>query len=66
MSIGAISNSPVPAQKPASVSSEQNESKVSPEHDGDGDDAAASVSKASAPSVNSSGSVVGSVVNVKV
>jgi hypothetical protein len=41
MSIGAIGNSPVPAQKPASVSGEQNESKVSPEHDGDGDDAAA-------------------------
>jgi len=66
MSIGSIGNSPVSAQYQASVSGEQKESKVGPDHDGDADDASAPISKVSAPSVNASGNVVGSVVSVKV
>ncbi|MEA9391237.1 hypothetical protein SJI19_11910 [Acerihabitans sp. TG2] len=66
MSIGSVGSMPVNTQYQASSAGEKGEAKVGPDHDGDADDAATSVSQVSSPSVNASGSVVGSVVNVKV
>lgn len=66
MSVSSVGNSSVSSEYHASMAREKAESKAAPDHDHDADDSAKLVSKASSPSVNASGSVVGSVVNVKV
>ncbi|MGG7446477.1 hypothetical protein ACQ3G7_10435 [Kosakonia oryzendophytica] len=66
MSVNSIGSNLANTHYQANSASEKRESKALPDNDHDSDDAAKSISKASSPSVNSSGNVVGSVVNVKV
>lgn len=64
MSVSAVANNTVHTQhQPTSTSNENKEINARPDQDGDTDD---SVQTARSPAVNSSGSVVGSVVDVKV
>lgn len=66
MSVNSIGSNLANTHYQADRAREKNESKSLPDNDHDSDDAVKSVSKMSTPSVNASGSVVGSVVNVKV
>ncbi|SFT80548.1 hypothetical protein SAMN05192562_102192 [Kosakonia arachidis] len=66
MSVNSIGSNLANTHYQVDSAREKSESKSLPDNDRDSDDAVKSVSKMSTPSVNSSGSVVGSVVNVKV
>jgi hypothetical protein len=64
MSVNAITNNTVHTQyQPTSTGDESKEIRAKPDHDGDSDDSAQTTKS---PSVNANGSVVGSVVDVKV
>jgi hypothetical protein len=72
MSIGAIGSNAITAQIQAkTTSAEATESTKVPDHDGDADDAASTVtalkaaSTSAAPSVNANGQAVGNIISVK-